>query len=244
MYAYIKGELVQVADEHLVLETSGGVAYEINIGVNMASKLQAARADTSAQVTAVAKLDMDNSAATTNTDAQEQLKIYTSLIVREDAHLLYGFLEQKQKKLFDLLLSIPRIGAKLAMAITDNITAEDLALAVMQDNVKQLTQIKGLGQKVAQRLLMDLKDKLQKLNLVIGAAVSEAELLQAVNENTSLNSLKMEDEQESKSHKYQDLLSALLVLGFTVNESKRMLKQTFDATLTLEANLKLALQVK
>lgn len=240
MYAYIKGKLVELFEESLVIETAAGLAYELNVGPNTVARLRRDKEsnNTLSQLAVADGVESSRPAA----GQQDNMIIYTSLIVREDAHLLYGFLERKQKQLFELLLTIPRIGAKLASAICDNLSAEDLALAVMQDNPKRLTHIKGLGQKVAQRLLIDLKDKMQKLQAV--GMLQQSEGPDATTPPAAVDAAADNAETFSKSEQYQDLLSALMVLGFSLPESKRMLKRSFNEALSLEENLKAALQAK
>lgn len=237
MYAYIKGKITELYTDEVVVETVSGVAYSLLVGPKSILKLAAKHASK----------EVDNASCLLNVDE----RFYTSFIVREDAQLLYAFISRQDKLLFELLLTIPRIGAKLALAIVDNLTAAELIGAVLQDNPKPLVSVKGLGKKVAERVLLELKGKLNKLQPLVGADVTNEIAKQAEQKVANMNdaesdvptnlSFTTKDKQPAQQM-YEDLLSALMVLNFSLHESKQMLKLTFDPNETVEANLRKALQ--
>lgn len=132
MYAYIKGELTEQDTERIVVET-GGIGYQITVPG--------------------AAMDYLPSVG-------EQVKIYTYLYVREDAMLLYGFLTRDDLKVFKLLISVSGIGPKGALAILSVMTTDELRYAVLGDDAKRIAKAPGVGNKTAQRLILELKDKL------------------------------------------------------------------------------------
>ena len=132
MYSYIKGLLADV-DENLVVIEAGGIGYNI--------------------YTTGQTLDYLPSIG-------EELKLYTYLNVREDAMLLYGFLTKDDLRVFKLLLGVSGIGPKGALAILSVMSTDDLRFAILADDAKAIAKAPGIGAKTAQRLILELKDKL------------------------------------------------------------------------------------
>ena len=100
-----------------------------------------------------------------STEETEKRKYYTSLIHREDAMSLYGFLNKEMRDIFQILLSVSGVGAKMALALLDEFDACDLISLVIDGNFKELTRAKGVGPKLAQKIILELKDKLMKTEL-------------------------------------------------------------------------------
>ena len=98
-------------------------------------------------------------------DEKEKRKYYTSLIHREDSMSLYGFLNKETRDIFQILLSVSGVGAKMALALLDEFDACDLITLVIDGNFKELTRAKGVGPKLAQKIILELKDKLMKTEL-------------------------------------------------------------------------------
>jgi len=98
-------------------------------------------------------------------DEKEKRKYYTSLIHREDSMSLYGFLNKEKRDIFQILLSVSGVGAKMALALLDEFDACDLITLVIDGNFKELTRAKGVGPKLAQKIILELKDKLMKTEL-------------------------------------------------------------------------------
>ena len=132
MYAYIKGELAEINIDHIVIET-GGIGYQIFIPGQTFEYLPA---------------------------LGEELKVYTYLYLREDAMILYGFLTKDDLELFKLLISVSGIGPKGGLAILSNLDADNLRFAVLSGDAKAIAKAPGVGGKTAQRVILELKDKM------------------------------------------------------------------------------------
>ena len=130
----------------------------------------------------------------------ENVTLHTQLIVREDAHLLYGFASDEERQTFRRLLKITGVGAKLALTILSGMSAGELAQTVAAQDVGRLTRIPGIGKKIAERLLLELKDKLD------GIAVSGVPL-------------------SSVTASSSDILNALQALGYNDKEASWAVKQ-------------------
>jgi Holliday junction DNA helicase RuvA len=132
MIAHLRGKLLTKHPNQVVVET-GGVGYEVNISVPTFSELPA-------------------------TGFEVALHIHTH--VREDVIALYGFLRPAEKQLFEKLMTVSGIGAKLAITILSGMAADDLAAAIRGNDVARLTRIPGIGKKTAERMVLELRDKL------------------------------------------------------------------------------------
>jgi Holliday junction DNA helicase RuvA len=158
-----------------------------------------------------------------------EVTVYTHLNVREDLFELYGFPRRDQQNLFKLLITVSGVGPKLGMAIVDTLTPDRFALAVLNADLKTLTTVKGLGKKGAERLILEIRDKI-KAELPVPPAVLQPEDA----------AVPMAD--EGLSSKQNDVLNALLVLGFSVREATGIVAQTYDEEAALEANISAALR--
>ena len=132
MYAYIKGELAETNPDHIVIET-GGIGYQVFISGQTFEYLPA---------------------------VGEEIKVYTYLYLREDAVILYGFLTKDDLELFKLLISVSGIGPKGGLAILSALSADDLRFAVLSGDSKAISKAPGVGAKTAQRVILELKDKM------------------------------------------------------------------------------------
>lgn len=132
MYAYIKGELAEINTDHIVIE-AGGIGYQVFISLQTFDYLPS---------------------------VGEDLKIYTYLYLREDAMILYGFLTKDDLELFKLLISVSGIGPKGGLAILSTLEADDLRFAILSGDAKSISKAPGVGGKTAQRVILELKDKL------------------------------------------------------------------------------------
>lgn len=133
MYEYIKGTLTELAPAGLIVE-AGGIGYFVHISLNTFSRLS----------------------------GQSTVKVFLHPIIREDAHLLYGFAEAGERELFRHLISVNGIGANTAIMMLSSYQPDDLREAIHSENVNLLKSIKGIGAKTAQRVIIDLKDKVGK----------------------------------------------------------------------------------
>ena len=132
MYEYIRGELVEATPANAVVDC-GGVGYYIHISVNTYSKIA----------------------------SQNQVMLYIHQIVREDAHLLYGFFSKEERSLFRALISVSGIGANTANVMLSSMSVEEITGAILTENVNAIKSVKGIGVKTAQRVIIELKDKVR-----------------------------------------------------------------------------------
>lgn len=130
MYEYIKGILVEATPTYAVVDC-GGVGYNINISINTYSKIS----------------------------AEKSVLLFIHQIIREDAHLLYGFFTREERILFRQLISVSGIGANTASVMLSSMTVNEITGAIQTDNVNAIKSVKGIGLKTAQRVIIELKDK-------------------------------------------------------------------------------------
>ncbi len=192
MFEYIQGKITGLTPANAVIE-AGSIGYFIHVSVNTYSQI----------------------------NGKEQVKLYLHQVVREDAHLLYGFAELTERELFRLLISVNGIGSNTALMMLSSLTADELKNAIIQDDVNVLKSIKGIGAKTAQRVIIDLKDKLGKVTV-------NDQILIGKPDNT------IRDE----------ALSALVMLGFVRKNVEKVLDKVLKANpnLTVEQLIKLALK--
>ena len=149
----------------------------------------------------------------------EQVKVHTYYKVREDDISLFGFNTNEELRMFELLLSVSGIGAKSALVILSNVSVSSFALAIINNDINLLKKLPGIGPKTAQRVILELKDKLKKENEIVA------------NENTdisdTINTAIMDDE------KIAEATAALKVLGYTGKEIEKALEKV-DANLSVE----------
>lgn len=193
MYAYIKGTLEIKTTEYVVVETNG-IGYKIFMSESAIDKL---------------------------TELGGQVKIHTYLKVREDDMSLYGFNTNEELRMFELLLSVSGVGAKSAIVILSNITPSSFALAVITDDVAKLKKLPGIGPKTAQRIILELKDKLKAV------------------EDTNKDELEeMLMQKEADMEKVSEAMSALQVLGYTRKEIEKAFENFEKADLSVEDIIK------
>ncbi len=192
MYAYIDGRLTFKCPTYIVVET-GGVGYQINISLNTYAALGSA----------------------------ERCKIYTWLHVKEDAHTLYGFADEGERRLFLHLISVSGIGPTTCRMMLSSITPNEIQQAIVGADVALIQKIKGIGAKSAQRIILELQDKLKK------------EGIESLISMPSHNTIK------------DEALSALIMLGFSKQVAEKALDNVMkksDGELTVEQLIKQALK--
>src|ERR1043165_329939 len=133
MIAYLKGKLVHKEPTHVVVEVNG-IGYQVGISLHTFSEIK----------------------------DREDIKLATYLQVREDAHILYGFASDSEKQMFQLLISVNGVGPSTALVVLSYLTPEELKSAIVHEDTAALQAVKGIGGKTAQRLVLELKDKLKK----------------------------------------------------------------------------------
>ena len=191
MIAYIKGSLEVKTNGYIVIDVNG-IGYKIFMSETAINKLGA---------------------------IGEIIKIHTYVRVREDDISIYGFNTNEELRMFELLLSVSGIGAKSALVILSNVSVSSFALAIINNDINLLKKLPGIGPKTAQRVILELKDKLKKENEIVA------------NENTdisdTINTAIMDDE------KIAEATAALKVLGYTGKEIEKALEKV-DANLSEE----------
>lgn len=131
MITYLNGKLVEIYPSHAIVECAG-IGYWVNISLNSYSKLE----------------------------KQENVKIFTQFIVREDAQILYGFHSKQEREVFQRLISVNGVGPSSAMMMLSSLEINEIIESIENADVKKLQSVKGIGAKTAQRIIIDLKDKL------------------------------------------------------------------------------------
>ena len=193
MYAYIKGILDTKSNGYVIIETAG-IGY---------------------------KIFMSSKAMETLGETGSNVKVYTHYYVREDNISLYGFTSNEELRMFELLISVSGIGAKSAIAMLSAISPSSFALAVISNDVSGLVKVPGIGNKTAQRIILELKDKLKTE--------------QAISESSEVVSGIKEDNKNS------ELIAALQVLGYTRKEIDKVIEKMDVSSMSLEDSIKKAL---
>lgn len=191
MYEFIRGIFIERNPAHLVIE-AGGVGYFVNISLNTYSKI----------------------------NNQKEGLLYLHQAIREDAHVLYGFADKSERDLFRNLISVNGVGASTAIMMLSSLSPDEIAAAVTTENVAVLKAVKGIGIKTAQRIIIDLKDKLGKLY--------ETDQIFSLPNNTILN----------------ESLSALVMLGFVKRDAEKVVSKILQEQpqTTVEGVIKQALK--
>lgn len=209
MIEYIKGHLTDVNPTYVVIEAAG-VGYAINIALTTYSEL-------------VGKEGTES-------------KLYITEIIREDVHDLYGFFTRGERELFVMLMTVSGIGANTARMIMSAYSASEIRQIIATGNARALAQVKGLGPKTAQRIIVDLKDKVLKIDL--GSQANQGSLEDAA----SGYSLEMPGEDSAVK---QEAVSALTMLGFAAAASGKVVDKILkaDPTSTVEQVIRQALKM-
>lgn len=190
MITHLNGKLAEKNPTNIVVECNG-VGYFVNISLNTFSGL----------------------------GSNEAIRIYTKLIVREDAHVLYGFATTEERTMFEHLISVSGIGPNTAMIMLSSLVPEEIAHAIQVEDVRTIQSIKGIGAKTAQRVIIDLKDKMLKMNFSTENIV--------VQNNTNRF----------------DALTALVSLGFDKKSAEKAIDKVTQDDDSVEKIIKEALKI-
>jgi len=192
MFEYIKGPIAELTPANIVVDCTG-VGYYVNISLQTYSSFE----------------------------GKKEALVYLHQVIREDAHLLFGFATKEERELFRLLISVSGVGANTARVILSSMSAAEIQKVIMQADINALKQIKGIGLKTAQRIVVDLKDK------VSGKDLGSPQLFTSINNTTR-----------------HEALSALVMLGFNKSAAEKVIDQLLktDNTQSVEGLIKLALK--
>jgi Holliday junction DNA helicase RuvA len=189
MIGRLNGRLIEKNPTDLLIEC-GGVGYEVKISLNTFSQL----------------------------GSDEAVQLFTKLIVREDAHILYGFANKEEREMFNHLVSVSGIGPNTAMIMLSSLVPDEIAQAILTEDVATIQKIKGIGTKTAQRVIIDLKSKVSKMEL------SSENIFTSNNRNRF------------------DALNALVSLGFDKKSAEKVLDKIDTGTQSVEELIKDALR--
>ncbi len=180
MYEYIKGEISEITPTYAIVENNG-IGYNVNISLSTFEAIQNSRGE---------------------------IKLFLHEAIREDAWIFYGFAEQREREMFRLLIGVSGVGPNTAMLILSSIPVAQLEVVITSGDHTLLKSVKGIGAKTAQRIIVDLKDKIKLSDATLSI---QPNVLSAGNEV------------------YEEALAALTALGFAKLQSQKALKRIFDA---------------
>lgn len=194
MFAYIKGTLEEKGNNYVVVDVNG-IGY---------------------------KIFMSNMAMAALGEVKNIVKVHTHYYVREDNISLYGFATKEELKMFELLISVSGVGAKSAISMLSAISPSDFALAIISDDVSKLKKVPGIGAKTAQRIILELKDKLKTEEV----SASEIEVKTVVH----------------NSEESEEAFAALQILGYNKKEIEKAFEKVNFSNMSVEEIIKLSLK--
>ena len=195
MIEYIKGDIASLTPTEAVIETTGGVGYLLNISLNTYTSIEQS--------------------------SRKALRIYVHEIIREDAVTLYGFFDLQEREIFRQLIGVSGVGASIARMILSAIPPVDLQQVIVSSDVRRLKSVKGIGAKTAERIIVDLKDKIKGVDVTLL-------------EKTPL-----------ASEIFDEAMAALVMLGFPKQQTQKVLEKIFKAVpdIKVEVAIKKALSM-
>lgn len=196
MISQIRGKLLSKNPPNIILDVNG-IGYEISIPMTNFYKLP---------------------------QVSEEVSLFTHYVVREDAQLLYGFLTSVEKSLFCEVIKANGVGPKLGLAILSSMNASEFCVAISEKNTKQLLKIPGIGKRTADRLIVELADKLEDFNTELAG----------LNYDVNLS--------ENNSNIESEAVNALVSLGYRETDSRKTVKNIFKQDFSLEDTIKYALK--
>ena len=195
MIEYLNGQIIELNPAHVVLDLNG-VGYFVHISLNTYSALSGLK----------------------------QVRLYIHEVIREDSHSLYGFFNFEERELFRMLISVSGVGANTGILFLSSLSVNELKMAILSGDVNKLKGVKGIGLKTAQRLIVELKDKLEKEPLSIQ---NSADIFRSLNNTVR-----------------EEALSALVTLGFVKKNAEKVIDKILgsDPEKTVEQLIKDALK--
>ena len=197
MIAFVKGKLEIKANDYVIIDVSG-IGYKVFMSETSIEKLG---------------------------DIGDLVKVHTYYRVREDDISLFGFNTQEELRMFELLIQVSGVGAKTALVMLSCITPSEFAIAVVSNDISKLTKIPGIGAKSAQRIVLELKDKLKN------------------DENVTKAKDSKQEEKEDNNNNVQDAINALQVLGYNRKEIEKAIEKIDIKDLSVEDIIKKGLVV-
>lgn len=185
MINYIKGEITYISENFVIIENNG-IGYNIQVSENTRSSLSLG----------------------------ENVKLYTYMNVKEDGINLFGFLSMDEIDIFNKLISVSGVGPKAALAILAVMSPADVVLAIITDDIKALSQGQGIGKKIAQRIALELKDKVDTFDY------SDIQL--------EANGVSISTKSNEMNGEKQDAIDGLIALGFGKSETVKAVMETTD----------------
>ena len=190
MIEYIKGDIASLTPTEAVIETTGGVGYLLNISLNTYTSIEQS--------------------------SRKALRIYVHEIIREDAVTLYGFFDLQEREIFRQLIGVSGVGASIARMIHSAIPPVDLQQVIVSSDVRRLKSVKGIGAKTAERIIVDLKDKIKGVDVTLLEKTPVA------------------------SEIFDEAMAALVMLGFPKQQTQKVLEKIFKA----EPDIKVEVAIK
>lgn len=190
MIEYIKGDIASLTPTEAVIETTGGVGYLLNISLNTYTSIEQS--------------------------SRKALRIYVHEIIREDAVTLYGFFDLQEREIFSQLIGVSGVGASIARMILSAIPPVDLQQVIVSSDVIRLKSVKGIGAKTAERIIVDLKDKIKGVDVTLLEKTPVA------------------------SEIFDEAMAALVMLGFPKQQTQKVLEKIFKA----EPDIKVEVAIK
>ncbi|MEE0978962.1 MAG: Holliday junction branch migration protein RuvA [Muribaculaceae bacterium] len=182
MIEYIKGNVFRLTPTDVTVETGSGVGYLLNISLNTYTPL----------------------------NGQKECMLWVHEVIREDAHILYGFLTEHERELFRLLIGVSGVGASIARMILSSVPPAELEQVITQGAAARLKSVKGIGAKTAERIIVDLKDKIKPTGDTLFI------------------------QETPRSEVYEEALAAMVMLGFPKPQAQKVMKKLFEANPSLK----------
>ena len=180
MFYYIEGN-VSIIDQSLAVIDVGGVGYEVFIPLSTFDRLPA---------------------------TAQSVKLFTYHCVREDAQILYGFATEKEREMFELVTTVSGVGPKLALAVLSGLSLGDLQLCIAEGNAKRLASVKGIGKKTAERIVVELRDKVNPIEAMANSSAAK--------------------EGAEKAGVVRDAMLALTALGFNEDTARKQVQKVLE----------------
>lgn len=200
MIGQLRGIILEKQPPQLVLDVNG-VGYEIDAPMGTFYKLP---------------------------EVGQEVTLLTHLVVREDAHLLYGFYTREERVLFRTLLKVNGVGPRLGLTILSSIDPDEFVRCIVNNDAASLTRVPGVGKKTAERLIIEMRDKLSSWNTVSN---KEPHLMVSISAENS-----------GRNQSIQDAVSALISLGYKPQEASRAVSKVDDGTLSSEEMIRRSLR--